>query len=213
MKFIKSIEEHNRLINKKNNIKNGWCDDNKAITLAEVAYLIQKNQGSVCVVEIGVFAGKSLYCITEFLEKNSKMSVFGVDPFNSIECCKGENSEENDKWWSSINWDIIIKSAEDVASKNNCILLKETSEEATRHFDDNTVDFVHQDGNHSELMSCLDIDLWCNKLRSGGYWLMDDTNWETTKKAQKLIIEKGFIDVSPLNCDVIGREWRLFKKC
>ena len=212
MEFNKTIDEHSIMINKKNNIIHGWCDDNKAVVLAEIAYLIQKEQKSICAVEIGVFAGKSLYCITAFLEKNPLMNVFGIDPFNSIECCKGKNDIENDKWWSSINWNEIIKSAEDVAEKNNCKLIKNTSEDAVKQFDDNTVDLIHQDGNHSELMSCLDINLWYNKLRKGGYWLMDDTNWETTKKAQTLILEKGFIDITPFNSEVVGRDWKLFKK-
>ena len=73
---------------------------------------------------------------------------------------------------------------------------------------------LHQDGNHSEEMSCLDIELWSNKIKKKGYWLMDDTNWPTTQKAQKLIITKGFIEIDVDNGfgKIEGREWKLYQK-
>ncbi len=63
-------------------------------------------------------------------------------------------------------------------------------------------------------MSCLDIELWSNKIKKKGYWLMDDTNWPTTQKAQKLIITKGFIEIDVDNGfgKIEGREWKLYQK-
>ena len=37
-------EKYVDLITNKNNIIDGWCDDNKAIQLADLAYNIQKEQ-------------------------------------------------------------------------------------------------------------------------------------------------------------------------
>tara|TARA_Y100000816_G_scaffold78559_1_gene53459 strand:- start:1821 stop:2147 length:327 start_codon:yes stop_codon:yes gene_type:complete len=92
------------LITNKNLILHGWCDDNKGILLAELAYAIQKEQKDITAVEIGVFGGKSLYCIAAFLDENLPKNIYGIDPFNSLNCCEGKNDVANDHWWCKIDW-------------------------------------------------------------------------------------------------------------
>jgi hypothetical protein len=41
---------------------------------------------------------------------------------------------------------------------------------------------------------------------SGGYWVMDDTNWPSTTKAQQRILELGFKELEDHG------EWKLFQK-
>jgi hypothetical protein len=69
------------------------------------------------------------------------------------------------------------------------------SREACELFDEACFDVIHQDGNHSEAVSCEEVEMWCDKLVDGGWWIMDDVNWESTTKAQHLLVSKGFVEI------------------
>jgi len=49
------------------------------------------------------------------------------------------------------------------------------------------IDILHIDGNHEEISSCRDVELYVPKLKTGGYLWFDDANWKETKKAINLI--------------------------
>ncbi len=46
---------------------------------------------------------------------------------------------------------------------------------------------LHIDGNHSEEVSCADVNLWLPLVVKGGHIWMDDIHWESTKKAQAIL--------------------------
>ena len=50
----------------------------------------------------------------------------------------------------------------------NAILIRKSSEEASKNIDDNSVDFVYIDGNHFYPAVKKDIETWWPKVRSGG---------------------------------------------
>ena len=50
----------------------------------------------------------------------------------------------------------------------NAIIHRNTSEEALRQFEDNSLDFVYIDGNHDFLNVTFDIHHWLKKVRPGG---------------------------------------------
>lgn len=163
----------------------GWCTPEKAIRMAALV-----KPTDVC-VELGVFGGRSLLplCLA------SRNVVHGIDAWEKSASNEGENSPENDEWWSKIDYNKMYNYTRDLMGKNNCFnckLHKMTSEKAVTLFEDESIDVLHQDSNHSEKISCIEIELYDKKIRKGGYWIFDDTNWETTRKAQNLIIEKGY---------------------
>ena len=51
---------------------------------------------------------------------------------------------------------------------------------------------LHQDSNHSEAISCAEVEQWTPKLARDGYWIADDTDWATTQRAQRRLHELGF---------------------
>jgi hypothetical protein len=71
-------------------------------------------------------------------------------------------------------------------------LWKCKSRDVASKFEDNSIDLLHQDSNHSEEISCEEVELYWNKVRPNGYWVFDDTDWPTTKKAQNLLLTKGY---------------------
>jgi hypothetical protein len=67
---------------------------------------------------------------------------------------------------------------------------------------------IHIDGNHSEELSTLDVQLWLPKVRSKGMVLMDDTDadqWPSVQKAVNIVKE---------SCDLIMEVdgYSLFRK-
>lgn len=50
----------------------------------------------------------------------------------------------------------------------NCYLMRWTSMEAVKTFDDNSLDFVYIDGNHDFLNVASDIHYWLKKVKVGG---------------------------------------------
>lgn len=171
----------------------GWCTREKAQRIYELVINHKPSQ----VVELGVFAGRSLIPMALGLVANQKGKITGIDPW-----CKNastENYDEQDanhKWWNSLDHELIFNrfvasltqhQVQDVTS-----YIRSTSRECHHQFATESIDILHQDGNHSETISCEEIELYADKVRSGGVWIMDDTNWETTRTAQALILTKGF---------------------
>ena len=73
---------------------------------------------------------------------------------------------------------------------------------------------MHLDGNHSELLSCRDVELWAPLVAENGYILFDDSSWPTTQAAQQLLLNYGFIEVERVKENDGGGEveWTIYKK-
>jgi hypothetical protein len=177
----------------------GWCSREKAIKMASYV-----NKNSLC-VELGVFGGRSLLPLCLMTDNK----VFGIDAWNINSSLEGENSQDNYEWWSKINYNDMFQYTKNLINKykcNNCKLLRMNSYEAVGFFENESIDVLHQDSNHSEKISCLEVELYDIKVKPGGIWIFDDTNWETTKKAQEKLLEKGYLLVENYET------WCVFKK-
>jgi hypothetical protein len=80
------------------------------------------------------------------------------------------------------------------------------SREVAGFYGDGTVNVLHQDSNHSEEITCEEVELWASKIRLGGYWIFDDTNWATTQKAQKNLELLGFLMIED------HKTWKVYRK-
>ncbi len=167
----------------------GWCTLEKALGMAG---LVLGTQPKI-VVELGVFGGRSLIPMALAMQELNrdraawaKGVVFGIDPWNKEACLEGANDIANDKWWSKLNLEDIYVSCRDLVEQFElatvCYLVRQRSEIAAETLVD-TIDILHIDGNHSELTSCRDVELWLPKVRRGGFVWADDLDWATTQKA------------------------------
>lgn len=183
----------------------GWCTREKANKLIE---LVNEVKPSLC-VELGVFGGRSLLPIA-LAAKSFNSRVIGIDAWTAQASLEGTNSKENDDWWSKIDYNNMYQYTINIMVENQVQvdLWKAKSNEVVGKFEDSCIDLLHQDSNHSEEISCEEVELYCNKVRVGGYWVFDDTNWQTTQKAQQLLLTKGYEETysAPNN------EWKVFKK-
>ena len=189
----------------------GWCSRNKALKIMEIV-----NDKTELIVEIGVFAGKSLLPLALKLKyENNNGKVIGIDPWSSEASIEGTNDSANNDWWSKINYDYFYNYTQNLLKKNNVDsiveLVRDKGENCVKKFEDETISILHIDGNHSEETSTKDVNMWSSKIIKGGFIIFDDTNWPTTQRAQQLLIEKGFEEKYESKEGDKG-EWKLYQK-
>lgn len=168
----------------------GWCTEEKVNQLMDLIYDVKPK---TC-VEIGVFGGSSVYPIAAALKYCSSGLIHAIDPWSVQECLKGYSADDpNYKWWASINLDEIfsdfMKKMQHYQVNAYCVILRKTSEEAVHHFEDESIDILHIDGNHTEAIALNDIKLYFPKVKTGGYIWFDDVNWTSTAKAVKFLMQ------------------------
>lgn len=163
----------------------GWCERDKALAMAK---LILEQKPAV-VVEVGVFAGRSVVPQAMALRENGGGMIFAIDPWKKEAALEGENSKANDEWWSNLDLHNIHKVCMEFIWKWDldayATVIRNSSQHVHRLFPN--IDILHIDGCHSELVSCRDVDNYVHRVVKGGHIWFDDTNWQTTQKAiQKL---------------------------
>lgn len=166
----------------------GWCTKEKAEKIAE---LVKEHKPDVC-VEIGVFAGRSLFAIAKSLEAYHPAGIaYGIDSWMKESVLEGENSKENNEWWGSLDleffYNYTLEHLKNYELEKNCQILRGDSEDFLDQFKDIPIGLLHIDGNHSELTSCRDVSTYVPLVLPGHPIIMDDLNWATTEKAQKLL--------------------------
>lgn len=171
----------------------GWCTPEKGKRMAELA-----RDAALC-VELGVFGGRSLVALALTLRDQGFGRAHGVDPFTKAASLEGTNDKANDEWWGGLDYEAVARAAQQALYRLRLVpyaqLVRMHSREVVGFYGDGTVDLLHQDSNHSEEVSCSEVALWAPKIRPGGYWIADDTNWPTTQKAQDELGALGFVEL------------------
>lgn len=199
------------LENKINSLE-GWCSIEKATILSNLTKQIENENGVCTGLEIGVYGARSLVALGWELHQPSH--IFGIDPYSSQASTEYEINTINRDWWSNIDYNKIKNGAFDgIKDKRDVIsILVMKSNEANKLFNDNLFDVIHQDGNHSDEIACMEVDMWHNKVKKGGYWIMDDIDWNVsmnnlqTVQAYSKLLEKGFIEIGNY------KKWAIFRK-
>ena len=123
----------------------------------------------------------------------------GIDPFTASAAVDGTNDQANSEWWRGIDFEEIARGAQEALDRlglsNHARLIRMNSSEVAACYEDGSIDVLHQDSNHSEEVSCQEVALWHSKIRAGGYWIADDTNWTSTQKAQRELVAFGFVEL------------------
>jgi cephalosporin hydroxylase len=168
----------------------GWCTAEKADRL----YDLVLNSDSKLTVELGVFMGRSLIVMAQAHKAKQSGVIIGVDAWSKQAALEGTNEKANDEWWGKLDYRQTHESVSKDIFKHEveeyCSILKMTSETFGLMIADNTIDVLHADSNHSEEVTTREIELFYPKLKSGGFWVADDCDWPTLKKAVEILKEK-----------------------
>ncbi len=175
----------------------GWCTPDKAKSFID---LVLEVKPDVC-VEIGVFGGRSLFPVASALKYLGKGIIIGIDPWDKEECIRYYDpvrDKAHIDWWSKISIDQVFNSYTNMLSQyrfdDQVITLRATSEKAAAIVGD--IDILYIDGNHGEIPSMKDVELYLPKVRVGGYiWLNDSLSFELQPTVDLLLESCEFIDL------------------
>jgi hypothetical protein len=139
-------------------------------------------------VEIGIFGGSTLlHLYDKAVESNSVL--IGVDPHDKINLYNGKTVDE-----VSENVKVNTKNLFEVNRKNlqEIILeykleptikyINDFSANASTSFEDNSIDLLHIDGDHSTKGVYDDLKNYWPKMKKGGVVICDDYNWGSIER-------------------------------
>jgi hypothetical protein len=126
-------------------------------------------------VEVGSWLGKSTnYLVDKIKESKKKIQFTTIDTF------KGNLDESYyQKRVESFGGDAFYEFVDNAVISNNYDkfdIIKDTSENASNQFSNDSIDFIMLDGDHSYDNTINDIKNWYNKVKPGGYITGDDYN-------------------------------------
>ena len=138
-------------------------------------------------VEIGVYGGSTLLDIYDICKQNN-ISVYGIDPWDKINIFNGQLSNDTNEVvkLQEIHRYKCIKNDLIHIINNNQLdikLINEHSWDVVNTFNDNSIDCMHIDGDHSYNGVKQDLNLYFNKIKTGGIIINDDYHWGGVKRA------------------------------
>lgn len=168
----------------------GWLSADRAV---EMYRLVREHRPAIA-VEIGVFGGRSLIANAVGLKDNCYGKIYGIDPWKNSDCLEGQHHERDSAWWSRVDLHDIHRQCMEYLWRfeldDYVTIIRSTSQKCVKIIP-NGIGMLYIDGNHSELTSCRDVELYVPKVNIGGYIWMDDCDWPTTKKAQALMDQRA----------------------
>jgi len=189
----------------------GWCSTEKARALCNLVEEIKPK----LILELGVFGGRSLVPMA-ITQKNIQCGIsVGIDHWSYQSSLEGDDIGDDVEYWKNLNYQSIMYECISGINRyglDNCGILRMKSQDAYSMFGNESIDILHQDGNHSEYINCLEVELYMPKLRSGGYWISDDSNIRTVKKSLDMILEHCDIVSSGKNSVNFNGTYTIFKK-
>lgn len=141
-------------------------------------------------VEIGVYRGRSLLSVSEAV-RSCGGKAYGIDPYLEREAYEEDAPEEireivNDFMANVGLEDIyhrLIEKIDFYDLKDNTDIIKRTSADAAKLFEETKIGMLHIDGNHDTRCVRLDLSLYTPLVQDGGLIIIDDINWESVKRA------------------------------
>ncbi len=153
----------------------GWCSYQKASVLIDLLFAVKPK----VVVEIGVWAGKSLIPMAYVLKLIKSGKIYGIDPWDSNASTQGLMHEATKEFWRLANHEAVLNRLEgqirQFELENQIELIRATSLDAPLI---EKIDILHIDGNHSDETSFIDVVKWVPLVRKGGWIIFDDINWQ-----------------------------------
>ena len=152
----------------------GWCSHAKASILIDIIQKIHPSK----IVEIGVWAGKSLLPMAYALKNQGNGQIYGIDPWDNRESILGVMNDANLAYWGAVDHEAVFQSLVVNLGRFDLDpqvqLIRSSSLNAEPIYD---IDILHVDGNHSDITSYLDVTKWVPLVKSGGWIIVDDISW------------------------------------
>lgn len=189
----------------------GWCPLEKAQDLAMAVMVLRPE----VVVELGVWAGRSLIPMAITCRELGKGTVFAVDPWSPVASVVGYDAA-NAKWWGAADHEAIYRAFSQkvvaLGLESVVTIHRQTSNEFQPPA---KIDVLHVDGLHTE-QALTDVKRFAPNVRFGGLVCIDDIGWTVdgiphVAIAVEKLLKLGFDKISHTKIDGQG-EWAFFQR-
>ena len=141
-------------------------------------------------VEIGVWKGEFSKDILKLLKPEK---LYLVDPWRNFEDQSGAfHANRKDLEFEKIYLS-VVESFQDEIDSGGVEILRETSLQALKRFEENSVDFVYLDADHSYSAVKADFEAILPILKSGGVVMLDDYHRRGWFKDDVIVATNEFI--------------------
>lgn len=185
----------------------GWTTPERGCEMAESVLEVNHDVA----VSIGVFSGRSVIAMGFAMRERHRGMIYGIDPFKVEAATEGNTDPEDRKWWQEkSNLEEMHRGTMNAIWTHRldewATIIRACSQHVHQLF--NEIGVLEIDGNHSEIASCRDVELYVPKVIPGGMIFFDDSDWSTTQKALSLLDQ---------TCDLVkdGRDtsqYRIYRK-
>jgi hypothetical protein len=190
---------------------NSWCSQEKANLLMD---LVAITKPKVC-VEIGAFTGSSVLPVAATLKYLGQGKIFAIDAWSNADAILHlDEDDTNRSWWSAVDMDqaqnTCMQMIKSWSLNSYCTVIKNPSEKAVQQVD--TIDFLHFDGDFSEIGSLQDVKLYLPKVKSGGYILLSNLYITIKSKQPKMKAFCALFEACDMICEIERDNTLLFRK-
>ncbi len=168
----------------------------------------------VC-VEIGAFTGLSVLPVAATLQYLGQGKIFAVDAWsNEIASLNLEDNDPMKPWWSQVDMvkarQIFNQRMSTWLVKDFCTPVRKSSQQVKNKFD--KIDFLHLDGDYSEVGSLADAKLYVPKVKKGGYILLSNLSIAPKGKQSKMKTFHYLLESSEIVTEIEHFNTILFRK-
>jgi len=174
----------------------GWCDENKAMTLASLVVAFRPE----VIVAIGVFGGKSLIPMALACQSVNRGIVIGIDPWSNDVAVREQTTAEDREWWRTVDLEKIRKEfMAKIVALNLTPFVRIERLESRQVSSPSAISILHVDGSHSDT-AMHDIMKFAPHVVVGGYCVTDDSDWKGggVQRGERRLLEMGFHRIAHL---------------
>ncbi len=140
------------------------------------SYIANKLKDGDVFVEIGAWLGQSAIFIAEYIKrKNLKVKFYTIDIFDSDEIKKTSFEMGTEVAKEKKIYETYLENTAHV--KDYITTIIGNSQEVYKQFEDESIDYLFIDGDHSHEGFAIDIKLWYPKVKKGGIVSGHDYIW------------------------------------
>lgn len=139
--------------------ENSWENLKPSISAYGMVKILKELGPNLIGIEIGLACGFSSYLLTTECQNVSKL--YGIDPFIPYKDWNADISEER------INT-MFDEFKENMSIIPNFEFIHKTSTDAADQFENESIDFIFIDGDHSEQAVYNDLQMYAPKVKKGG---------------------------------------------
>jgi len=145
--------------------------------------------------EVGLEKGKNAQ---EMFEHIPDLHLYGVDPYRQHAFCSYIETAMSRRW-DNAYLQRVKEQAMGRLGHRNFTLLEDFSEEASKQIEDNSLDFVYIDGDHSYDFVMMDVIIWGRKVRKGGIISGHDYYYDNNKEGRRAKVTHAINDYTKVH--------------